>query len=156
MKKATLVIWVIILGFIALVIFQNQDFFMSHQALRLNLGVYNGVLPPDLPIAVVFIFFFFSGLVIAYLFSFSNRFKARRTVKKLNAAIATHKNEVTELKSELDTLKGQETPAVQQAADTKTGTEEIIELTGDRLVENPADQKEANPTKDSKENNKKK
>ena len=155
MKKVTLVIWVIILGLIALVIFQNQDFFMSHHALRLNLGVYNGVLPPELPIAVVFIFFFFSGLVISYLFSFSNRFKARRTVKKLNAAIANHDNEVTELKRELDTLKGGESQAVQQAADTKTGTEEIIELTGDRLVDNPDSQKESNPTKDSKEKNSK-
>jgi uncharacterized integral membrane protein len=155
MKRVTLAIWVIILGFIALVIFQNQDFFMSHHSLRLNLGLYNGVLPPDLPIAVVFLFFFFCGLVISYLFSFSNRFKARRTVKKLNAAIATQKSEVTELKSELDTLKGQETPAVQQAADSKTDTEEIIELTGDRLVENPADQKEANPNWDSKEKNNK-
>ncbi len=153
MKKATLIVWVIILGFIALVIFQNQDFFMTHQSLRLNLGVYNGVLPPELPIAVVFIFFFFSGLVIAYLFSFSNRFKARRTVKKLNAAITSHKDEAAKLKSELNTLKGQGTPAIssQQEAEDKTGTDGIIELTGDHLVENPADQKEANPAKDSKD-----
>ena len=39
MKKATLIIWVIIFGFIALVIFQNQSFFLAKQALRLNLGV---------------------------------------------------------------------------------------------------------------------
>ena len=156
MKKATLIIWVIILGIIALVIFQNQTFFMTHHALRLNLGVINGDLPPDLPIAVVFIFFFFSGLAIAYLFSFSTRFKARRTIKKLNAAITSHKNEVAELQRELNTLKKQETPAVQQAAKTQTGTDEIIELTGDRLVDNPADQQEANPTKDSKDKKSKK
>jgi hypothetical protein len=104
-----------------------------------------------MPIAVVFIFFFFSGLVIAYLFSFSNRFKARRTVKKLNAAIISHKDEAAKLKSELDTLKGQDTPASSSphTEGTKTGADAIIELTGDRLVENPTDQQEANPTKDS-------
>jgi len=153
MKKATLIVWVIILGFIALVIFQNQTFFMTSHSLRLNLGVINEYHTPEMPIAVVFIFFFFSGIVIAYLFGLSTRFKARRTAKKLNAAIISHKDEAAKLKSELNTLKGQDTPATssQQEAENKTGTDGIIELTGDRLVENPADQQEANPAKDSKD-----
>ena len=153
MKKATLIVWVIILGFIALVIFQNQTFFMTSHSLRLNLGVINEYHTPEMPIAVVFIFFFFSGIVIAYLFGLSTRFKARRTAKKLNAAIISHKDEAAKLKSELNTLKGQNTPATssQQEAENKTGTDGVIELTGDRLVENPADQQEANPAKDSKD-----
>ena len=151
MKKATLIVWVIILGFIALVIFQNQTFFMSHHALQLNLGVVKHSLPPNVPIAVVFIFFFLSGLVIAYLFGLSTRFKARRTAKKLNATIAAQEGDIGKLKTELDTLKEKETLAVQQAEDIKAGTDKIIELTGDRLVENPADQQEAIPTKDSKD-----
>jgi uncharacterized integral membrane protein len=152
MKKATLIVWVIILGFIALVIFQNQTFFMTNHSLRLNLGVINEYHTPEMPIAVVFIFFFFSGIVIAYLFGLSTRFKARRTAKKLNAAIISHKDEAAKLKSELNTLKGQDTPASsssQQTEGTKSGADEIIELTGDRLVENPTDQQEANPAKDS-------
>ena len=140
MKKATLIIWVIIFGFIALVIFQNQTFFMTKQSLRLNLGVVNEYHTPELPIAVAFIFFFFSGLVIAYLFSILTRFKAKRTAKKLNAAITYHEGEVAELKRELDTLKGPETPAAEPAAETKTDADPIIELTGDSLVKNPADQ----------------
>jgi uncharacterized integral membrane protein len=151
MKKATLIVWVIILGFIALVIFQNQTFFMTSHSLRLNLGVINEYHTPEMPIAVVFIFFFFSGIVIAYLFGLSTRFKARRTIKKLNATIMSHKNEAAELQSELNTLKEKEATAVQQAAESKTGTDEIIELTGDHLVENPADQQDANPAKDSKD-----
>ena len=139
MKKATLVVWVIILGFIALVIFQNQNFFMAHHALRINLGVVDGNLPPELPIAVVFLFFFFSGLVIAYFFSISSRFKARRTIKKLNATVAAHEGEVAELKRELDTLKGLETTAQAPTADTKSESDKVIELTGDSLVKNPAE-----------------
>ena len=164
MKKATLIIWAIILGFIALVIFQNQNFFMTPQSLRINLGVINEYNTPELPIAVVFIFFFFLGLVIEYFFSFSNRFKARRTAKKLNATIAAQEGEVADLKRELDTLKGLETPAAKQAADAKTDTDAIIELTGDSLVKNAADQpgksiidnQEANPAKDSEDKSSKK
>ena len=159
MKKATLIIWVIIFGFMALVIFQNQTFFMTKHSLRLNLGVVNEYHTPEMPIAVVFIFFFFSGLVIAYLFSFLTRFKAKRTAKKLNATIASQQDEVTDLKRELNTLKGPETPAVVQVAENKTDTDAIIELTGDKLVETPPDQtdkssldkQEANPAKDSED-----
>lgn len=144
MKKVTLIIWLIIFGFIALLIFQNQDFFMTRHSLRLNLGVVQEYQTPELPIAVAFIVFFVAGLVIAYLFNFSTRFKARRTHKKLNAKIASHQDEVSNLKRELDTLKGVETPAAEQADETKTVTktdsDQIIELTSDRLVENPADQ----------------
>ena len=140
MKKATLIIWAIIFVFIALVIFQNQTFFMTKHSLRLNLGFINEYHTPELPIAVVFIFFFFSGLVIAYLFNFSTRFKARRTVKKLNATITSHQDEVAELKHELDTLKKLETPATEPAAVTKTDADPIIELSSDSLVKNPADQ----------------
>ena len=155
MKKATLIVWVIILGFIALLIFQNQNFFMTAQSLRLSLGVVNEVHTPELPVAVIFLIFFFSGLVIAYFFSLSSRFKARRTVKKLNTAIANHQGEVDKLKSELDTLKGLEAPAQKSAADTKADTDSVIELTGDKLVANTADQ-EKNPTTDSEDKSSKK
>jgi uncharacterized integral membrane protein len=164
MKKATLIIWVIIFGFMALVIFQNQTFFMTKHSLRLNLGVVNEYHTPEMPIAVVFIFFFFSGLVIAYLFGFLTRFKAKRTTKKLNAAITSHEGEVAELKRELNTLKGLGTPAAGQGAETKADSDAIIELTGDSLVEKSADppgkssidKQETNSAKDSKDKSSKK
>ena len=143
MKKVTLIIWLIIFGFIALVIYQNNDFFLQKHSFHLKLGVIQPYQTPELPIAVVFIVFFLAGLVIAYLFNFTTRFKAKRTTKKLSAAIATHQDEVTELKRELDTLKGEGTPAGDQTAEIKTETkadsDKIIELTSDSLVKNPAD-----------------
>ena len=111
MKKATLIVWVIIFGFIALVIFQNQTFFLAKNSFSLNLGITEEYHSPELPNAVVFIIFFFFGLIVTYLFSLSTRFKAKRTIKKLNSTIAAHMNELAELKSEINTLKGIETPA---------------------------------------------
>ena len=153
MKKATLIIWLIIFGFLALVIYQNNEFFMNKHSFHLKLGVIQPYQSPELPIAVVFVVFFFAGLVISYLFNFSNRFKAKRHTKKLNAAIASHKDEVSDLKRELETLKGQETPAPALAAETKSDTDAIIELTNDSLVKNPADQpdKSSADSQDSKD-----
>ena len=149
MKKATVIIWAIISVLIGIVFYDNWAIISNK--ISLNIRFIEEPLPP-LPIFIYFIIFFFFGFIIAYLFNFSIRFKARRTAKKLNASIATHENEVTELKRELDTLKGLETPAVEQAAETKTGSDAIIELTNDKLVANPADQP-GKPSIDQQEEN---
>lgn len=159
MKKATLIIWAIILGFLALVIFQNQDFFMNNHSFRLNLGVMEAYHSPELPIAVLFLIFFFFGIIIAYLFNFSVRFKARRTVKKLNAAVASHQDEMTGLKREIDTLKGVETPTDAPMTEAKIDTEATQKMVGSNLAKSPAgqngefsiDKKAANPTKEPKD-----
>lgn len=106
MKKATLILWAIIFGLIALVIFQNQEFFLAKQSLRIDLGVINEYLTPDLPNAVLVLIFFFCGIIIAYLFSISTRLKAKRTIKKLNTTVASHNKEVSDLRSEIKSLKG--------------------------------------------------
>jgi len=159
MKKATVIIWAIISVLIGIVFYDNWDIISNKISLSIR---FVGKPIPPLPIFLYFIIFFFFGFIIAYLFNFPVRFKARRTTKKLNAAITSHEGEVAELKGELNTLKGLEAPAVKQAAETKT--EAVIELTGDSLVENPADppgksstdKQEANPAKDSKDNSSKK
>jgi len=135
MKKATLIIWVIILGFIALVIFQNQTFFMAKNSFRLNLGIFEEYLSPELPNAILLLIFFFSGVVIAYLFSFGARFKAKRTIKKLNITIASHINELSELKSEINQLKGLETPVDEQADTIKLDMNTTQQITDERDVE---------------------
>jgi len=130
MKKATLIIWVLIFGVIALLIFQNQTFFLNNQSLQVNLGVTDPYHTPELPIAIMVLLFFLTGVLIAYLFSLSARFKARRTIKKLNTTIASHNAEVAGLRREIDSLKGIETP--EAADDTQKLTSDG--LAGDQTV----------------------
>ncbi|MDX2502712.1 MAG: LapA family protein [Deltaproteobacteria bacterium] len=110
MKKATLIIWAIIFGVIALLIFQNKAFFLTNQSLQVNLGIIEAYHTPELPIAILVLLFFLIGIFIAFLFSLSARFKARRTIKKLNTTLASHNSEMAGLRSEIDSLKGIETP----------------------------------------------
>ena len=135
MKKATLIIWVIIFGVIALLIFQNQAFFLSNQALRVNLGVIKAYHTPQLPIAILVLFFFLGGVLIAYLFNLSARFKARRTIKKLNATIASHDTEVDGLRRELNALKGIETTADQPESESLTDTDTTQKIAADNAAE---------------------
>ena len=155
MKKATLILWVIIFGVIALLIFQNQAFFLSNQSLRVNLGVTEAYHTPELPIAILVLLFFLTGIAIAYLFSLSSRLKARRTIKKLNTTIGSHNAEVTGLRREIDSLKGIETPedtddtqklasdglAGDQAAATSTFS---IDSKADDPTDNPEEKKDEN------------
>jgi hypothetical protein len=161
MKKATVIIWAIIFVIIAFFFYDNWDFFSKDMSP--NIRFIEGPIKP-IPTFVYFIIFFFFGFIIAYLFNFSTRFKAKRINKKLTAQIAAHEDEVSGLKRELNTLKGLETPTAEQAAETKTDTDAIIELSDDSLVKKPADQpgkssidkQEANAAKDSKDESSKK
>lgn len=131
MKKATLIIWVIIFGVIALLIFQNQAFFMTNQSLRVNLGIFKEYHTPELPIAILVLLFFLMGILIAYLFNLSARFKARRSIKKLNATIASQTSEVEGLRRELNALKGIETPEDQPESETQTDMDATRKITAD-------------------------
>jgi uncharacterized integral membrane protein len=131
MKKATLIIWVLIFGVIALLIFQNQAFFLSNQSLQVNLGVTEAYHSPELPIAILVLLFFLTGIFIAYLFSLSARLKARRAIKKLNTTLASHNDEVAGLRREIDSLKGTETPENETDATQKLASDG---LAGDQTV----------------------
>ena len=163
MKKGTLILWVVIFGFIALFIFQNQTFFLAKNAFHLNFGIKDYPIP-ELHNAVLVLVFFCCGLIIAFLFSFSARFKAKRTIKKLNATIAAHTTEMDKLKGEIVTLKGTDTP-VDGPVDTikldVNATQKITdgttaESSADETVKIGADEATSNPSEDSQEYSSKK
>ncbi len=134
MKKATLIIWVIIFGVIALFIFQNQSFFLTNQSLRVNLGIIKEYHTPELPIAILVLLFFLVGVLIAYLFSLSARFKARRMIKKLNTTNASLKSDVEGLRREINSLKGIEEPAEEQTSELQSDTDTTQKLSDDTIA----------------------
>ena len=140
MKKATLIIWAIIVGVMALLIFQNQDVFMKNVSLGVNLGIFETYNTPELPIAVMVLLFFLAGYILAYLFNASARFKARRSLKKLNTTIASHRKEMAGLKGEIDSLKGIEASAADQAPESEIDMAKTQIISNDSLATNPAEQ----------------
>jgi hypothetical protein len=138
MKKSTLLIWAIIFGGIALLIFQNQAFFLADQSLRLNLGVTKEYHSPQLPVAVPFIIFFLAGIAIANLFTMATRFKAKRTIKKLNATMVSCNNEIHELRRELESLKGM-SPEFEMAKTQMISPESLAGISADPTGSSPAE-----------------
>jgi len=157
MKKGTLIVWVIIFGFIALFIFQNQAFFLAkaENPYTLNFGIRQYAIP-QMYNAVLVLVFFCAGLIIAYLFSLSARFKSKRSLKKLNLTIASHLNQIAELKSEVNTLKGGEAPVDELAKttvldirdDKKNAAQDADKSSDDNTAKFNPDDTTSNPSAD--------
>ncbi len=103
MKKFKLVLWIIILAFLGLFLYQNKDFFMSKHILSLKIPFFQQYYFPEAPNAVLFLAFLLFGLLIAYFFSLLERFKANKTIKNLSATVDSNLEMISSLKSELST-----------------------------------------------------
>jgi hypothetical protein len=108
MKKAKFFFWLLILGIIALVVFQNKGYFLdTHQVLQLNLKVFPEYQSPSLPLVAFHMLFFVFGLVVAYLFAAPHRIRRRKTIVRLTAEGAAQQKEMETMKAELARLKGE-------------------------------------------------
>jgi hypothetical protein len=84
MKKVKIAFWIVIFGFVGLVIFQNKGFFMAKSQLVLNIGFFYYE-TPFLANAIYFVAFFLVGILISYFFSLFKHFKDAKTIKTLKA-----------------------------------------------------------------------
>jgi hypothetical protein len=117
MKKAKLVIWLLVLVFMGLVIYQNEGHFLNAQeSLRLNLWVVPEYHSPKLPMVFFYLVFFLYGLIVAYFFGLPERFRSRKAIKRLTIAATQREKAMTELNTELSRLKGEPPPLPQGGA----------------------------------------
>jgi uncharacterized integral membrane protein len=128
MKKVKILFWVIIFGFLGLLIFQNQDFFLARNSFGLNL-YFTQYQIPEASNAILFLAAFFAGLLIAYIFSLFGQYKNGKTIKNLNATIHSQVETISKLKSEMsarapmpaDPVKSPESQTSSDQSDQKEG-----------------------------------
>jgi uncharacterized integral membrane protein len=107
MKKVKIFLWIIFLGFIAIVFLSNKNyFFYTKQSMQILVPFAEPYRFQEMPNAIYFLVFFLTGFLIAYFISLSGRFKSKKTVKNLNAAATSQLEEISGLKKEIDSLKG--------------------------------------------------
>ena len=104
MKNLKFIIWAIIVVFVVLFIFQNQEFITEKQSFRINL-VAEEYRSPEIPNAVLFLVCFVAGFIISYFLNISKGFKANKTIRELKAAGATQLEEIAALKSQAETFQ---------------------------------------------------
>ena len=106
MRKLKIALGIIIVGFFAIIFLSNKDYFMAKQSLKIDLLVGNPYHFKDLPNAFYFLIFFLIGFLIAYFTSLFDRFKSKKKIKTLNTAATDQLQEISELKKEVESLKG--------------------------------------------------
>ena len=111
MKKVKIAFWLILVGLMGIVFWQNQAFFLEKKSVGIDyfVGSYQS---PELQIVLYFLIFFLAGLLISYFHSLSERFVTRKTIKKLNEELAHAGIKISELEAATSS---------QQAADSDTG-----------------------------------
>ena len=106
MKKFKIAFWVALLGFIFLIIYQNNTFFLGKQSLGINLWVADYRTPEIYNLALFFICFI-AGLLLGSYFFLLEKLKFSKKIKMLNANKDSHQAEISALQKELDTLKSE-------------------------------------------------
>ncbi len=106
MKKIKLLLWLIILGLLGTLIYQNLNYFMTTVALKFDLKVasWNWTIP-ELQNIAYFGICFLSGLIIAGLKGFVVSFRLSKEIKAKNTTITSLKEQVNTLKTELEVFQ---------------------------------------------------
>ncbi len=104
MKKVKIAIWVALIGFAVLVIYQNQNFFLGKQILRINLLVAD-YRTPEIYNLALFLVCFIAGLLLGSYFILMDRLKFNKKIKKLNLKDESRLAEITALHKELESLR---------------------------------------------------
>ena len=106
MKNVKIAFWVIIVGFIILFLFQNQDVIIEKQSFKLDLMVADEYHTPELPNGIIYFICLLTGFFIALFAGLANRFKSKKDIKNLKTANDSQLEEISVLKSRLELLQG--------------------------------------------------
>ena len=130
MKKFKLFLGLIVVIFIALLIYQNREYFLAQQALSFSLGVetWHWTAPQIQNVAYMG-GCLLVGLLYAALISFSLKLKSKKAIKILNAESAAQLEEIANLKKELEKYEADPYQKAQLESDEAEDMEpEVIEL----------------------------
>ena len=133
MKKVKLIFWILVVIFLGLLIYQNQSYFFAKYSLGLNLYFSNRVTPEAYNLIFIAIFFA-SGLLLAYISSLFERFKANKTIKELRSVNKTHQETIDQMRREVDALK---TSAPLSGASENSQAENVVSMTQEAASDTP-------------------
>jgi uncharacterized integral membrane protein len=121
MKRAKLVFWLIVLALVALVIYQNRLLFQADKEVVLDLGV--KTFQGEFSFGLMLLALFVAGLLIAYFFSLTHRYRTRKTIRRLNEELAQERKKQAEMEAKVGHGSGQSATAKASESGPEKGAE---------------------------------
>lgn len=100
MKKVKIVFGLVVLGLIALFVYQNLDFLLQRYDIGINFGFVDYHMKQQ-PMAIYLLAFFIAGLLTAFFLGLAGKFRSRKAIQNLTGEIETKKKRVEELEAKL-------------------------------------------------------
>jgi H+/Cl- antiporter ClcA len=104
MKKIKIAIWIAVLAFLGIIVYQNRELLLANQSLGIDLMVAQ-YQTPLWPLAFFLAIVFLLGWLIAFIFGWVERYKAGKTIKKLQETIRSQQNTLDSMKADIEALK---------------------------------------------------
>jgi len=123
MKNIKIAFWVIIAGFILLLLFQNQDIITAKQSFKLDLMIADEYHTPELPNGVIYFVCLLTGFFIAFFAGLAERFTSKKNIRNLKTANDSQLEEISALKSRLESLQEVSAETITESADIKAPDE---------------------------------
>jgi hypothetical protein len=105
MRKFKIFLWLLLLAVLAVVVWQNQAFFMTRQSFHVDPWLAGPYATPELPIVVLCVGLFLLGFLIAYVYGLYGYFKQGKTIKHLNATVAAQTEEIQTLRRRVEEIE---------------------------------------------------
>lgn len=105
MKKVKIIFGLLVLGLVALFVYQNLDFLLERRDIGINIGFVDYHIQQQ-PLAIYLLVFFLAGLLTAFSFSLAEKFKSRKTIRNLTGEMEAEKKRVQELEAKLTAATG--------------------------------------------------
>jgi hypothetical protein len=100
MKKLKVIFGLLVFGVIVIIVTQNLDFFLQRYAIGIDIG-FVSYRTPNLATVIYLLFFFFVGLLIAFLMGLSEKFRSRKAIRELTETLAAETKKLMELEAKL-------------------------------------------------------
>jgi hypothetical protein len=106
MRKLKIGFWTILLLFVGLVVFQNQEFFIHSKKsliIKYFIGEYH---TPEWTFGTYFLICFFAGLFISLFIALAGKIKTNKLIKSLKQTIDGQQEELVDLRKQVSTAQG--------------------------------------------------
>ncbi|MCU0597717.1 MAG: hypothetical protein MUE70_00480 [Desulfobacterales bacterium] len=120
MRKVKIIFGLLVVGMIVVVVAQNLDFFLRRHAIGVDIGLVS-YHTPDFSTAIYLMFFFFTGLMIAFLMGLSERFRSGKAIRNLTEALDAEKKKVAELDAKLTSAQSRLTQNPHEKPENQSG-----------------------------------